>query len=213
MIQMNPKLKDALEWAACIVVAVVLALIIRYYIGTPTVVENSSMYPTLIDGQRLILNRMARTFSDTYERGDIVTLEAPSISRITSYDASEKQPIAAYYESKNIFERFSYYVLEINKTSYIKRVIGLPGEHVKIDDGKVYINDKLLDEPYLQDGIITPESGAFYDLIVPEKTLFLMGDNREKSMDSRSFGCVPYSKIESKVWIRFWPFNLFGKVD
>ena len=211
--EMNPKVKDALEWIGCIIIAVILALIIRYFVGTPTVVENSSMFPTLKDGQRLIINRLARTFGDTYERGQIVTLEAPSDTKVVSFNKNTDEPIAKYYEPGSVFERFTYYFLEIGKTSYIKRVIGLPGEHVQISDGKVYINGEVLDEPYLQNNVTTPEAGVFYDLVVPEGTLFLMGDNRERSMDSRSFGCVPFSKIESKVWIRFWPFNLFGSVD
>lgn len=209
---MNPKVKDALEWVGCAVAALVLALLIRYFIGTPTIVENSSMYPTLVDGQRLLINRTIRTFRGTYNRGDIVTLEAPSISRVEKYDKNEDSPIATFYQTSNIFEDFSYYFIEAGKKSYIKRVIGLPGEHLKIQDGKVYINGKLLDEPYLQDRVTTPQNGVFYDVIIPEGAVFVMGDNREASMDSRSFGCVPISKIESKVWIRVWPFNLFGKV-
>lgn len=209
---LNPKVKDAIEWVICLVIAVVLALTIRYYIGTPTVVENSSMYPTLKDGERLIISRLPRTFQETYDRGDIVTLEAPSITKVSNVNEDE-DPIATYYEPKSGMEKFLYYFLEIGKTSYIKRVIGLPGEHIKIENGKVYINGVLLDEPYLKDDVTTTQGGAFYDIIVPEGTLFLMGDNRERSMDSRSFGCVPFSKIESKVWIRFWPFNLFGTVD
>ena len=60
---------------------------------------------------------------------------------------------------------------------------------------------------------INPENEQFYDLIVPENCVFVMGDNRDHSTDSRSFGCIPLEKIEGKVWIRFWPFNLFGKVE
>lgn len=210
---MNPKVKNVLEWVICIVSAIVLALLIRFFIGTPTVVENTSMYPTLIAGQRLWLNRTTRTFGGTYNRGDIVTLEAPSVDKVHNYNKDEDSPIATFYEKSNIFEKFSYYFLEIGKKSYIKRVIGLAGEHIKIKEGKVYINDKVLDEPYLKDGVITTQSGVFYDVIIPEGCIFVMGDNREKSMDSRSFGCIPVSKVESKIGIRFWPFNLFGAVE
>ena len=210
---MNPKVKDAIEWVICIIAAIVLALIIRHFIGTPTIVENKSMYPTLIEGQRLLINRTIKTFGGTYTRGDIVTLEAPSIGRVSSYNKDEDSPIATFYKPSSALEEFSYYFLEIGKKSYIKRVIACEGEHLKIEDGKVYINGKLLDEPYLKEGVVTPQNGVFYDVIVPEGCVFVMGDNREASMDSRSFGCIPVSKIESKVWIRFWPFDLFGKVD
>lgn len=214
MIQINPVIKEIIEWLVCILIAVILALTIRYYIGTPTVVEHKSMYPTLKPGERLILNRLARTTHETFERGDIVTFEAPSATNIPAYEADLENPVAKYEnEPKNWWEKFVYYVLELGKTSYIKRVIALPGEHVKIEDGNVYINGELLEEPYLQKNVKTTDgSGGYLDLVVPEGTLFLMGDNRENSADCRKFGCIPISRIESKVWIRFWPLNLFGAV-
>ena len=104
-------------------------------------------------------------------------------------------------------------MLEIGKESYIKRVIALPGEHVEIKEGKVYINGEELDEPYLKDDVITEPTGVLNDFIVPENTVFAMGDNREGSKDCRAFGCIPLEKIESKVVIRFWPLNKFGKVE
>ena len=100
------------------------------------------------------------------------------------------------------------------KRSYIKRVIGLPGEHVEIKDGKVYINGNVLREDYLQAGLVTDVVGVgFDDFIVPENCVFAMGDNRNHSTDCRSFGCIPLEKIESTVSFRFWPFNKFGGVD
>lgn len=210
--KINPMIKEILEWTYCIIIAVALALLVRYYIGTPTIVQQHSMYPTLKPDERLILNRWARTTGATYERGDIITFEAPS-ERITE-TANLENPVAKYEnEPQGFFEKFSYYVLEISKESYIKRVIGLPGEHVKIENNKVYINGEELDEPYLSEDVITTKSGVYYDLVVPEGTVFAMGDNRTQSTDSRSFGCIPIEKIESKVWIRFWPLNLFGEVD
>lgn len=208
MIQINSKVKEVLEWVYCIVIALVLALLIRYFIGTPTVVQQISMNPTLVQNQRLILNKTVRTFHGSYERGDIITFEAPS-------NFSTKTEKAEYnYQPKNWFESFTYYVLEINKMSYIKRVIGLPGEHVEIRDGKVYINGEKLEESYLQEDVITEAKNPhLIDFIVPEGYIFAMGDNRSKSMDCREFGCIPIEKIESKVLIRFWPLNVFGKVD
>lgn len=210
--KINPIIKEILEWTYCIIIAVVLALLVRYYIGTPTIVQHHSMYPTLKPNERLILNRLARTTNDTYERGDIITFEAPS-ERVTEV-ANQENPVAIYEnEPQGILGKFSYYVLEIGKDSYIKRVIGLPGEHVKIENNKVYINGEELYEPYLSENVITNKSGVYYDLVVPEGTVFAMGDNRTQSTDSRSFGCIPIEKIESKVWIRFWPLNLFGEVE
>ena len=212
---MNEKVKEILEWVYCIIIAVILALIFRYYIGTPTIVKQVSMYPTLKQDQRLWLNRWNRTIKKLLERGDIITFESPSKVYYTESELDISNPIAKYeYEPKNFLEGFVYNVLEINKTSFIKRVIALPGEHVKIENGKVYINGEELEEDYLQAGIETnvPETG-FSEFTVPENTVFAMGDNRPQSTDCRSFGCIPLEKIESKVALRIWPLNVFGKVD
>ena len=147
------------------------------------------------------------------KRGDIITFEAPSKTAYKTGEADMSNPVAKYnYEPKGLFQKFVYNILEINKVSYIKRVIALPGEHLVINEGKVYINGEELKEDYLNDGVTTIINGEFYDLVVPENTVFAMGDNRTESVDCRSFGCIPLEKIESKVWIRFWPFNKFGKV-
>ncbi len=213
--KLSERTKDIIEWIICILVALVLALLIRYFIGTPTVVKMSSMKPTLIENQRLILNRWTRTTHQMPERGDIITLEAPSDKLV---DIDDTDNVVARYDNEptNWFSKFTYYFLEIGKESYIKRVIALPGEHLEIKDGKVYINGEELDEPYLQDNVITTAgdvNNPFYDLVVPENCIFVMGDNRAGSTDSRAFGCVPLDKVEGTVWIRFWPFNLFGKVE
>ena len=211
---LSDRTKDILEWIVCILIAFVLALLIRYFIGTPTIVKQSSMYPTLVQNQRLILNRWSRTTNQMPERGDIITFEAPSETYVSA-DEFDNNVIARYNnEPTNWFSKFVYYVIEINKESYIKRVICLPGDHVQIKDGKVYINNEELDEPYLQDNVTTNMgNGIFSDLVVPENCVFAMGDNRDHSTDCRAFGCIPLEKIEGTVWIRFWPLNLFGKVE
>ena len=211
---MNDKVKNILEWIYCIVIAVVIAILIKYFVGTPTIVKQTSMWPTLEQNDRLILNRLPRTFGEMPERGDIITFEAPS-NNATGLTAEEiDNPIAKYdNEPTTWWGKFTYHVLEIGKESYIKRVIALPGEHVEIKDGKVYINGEELDEPYLTDDVITEPTGVLNDFIVPENTIFAMGDNREGSKDCRAFGCIPLERIESKVVIRFWPLNKFGKVE
>lgn len=211
---MNEKAKDILEWIYCIIIAVVLALLFRYFIGTPTIVKQVSMYPTLVQDQRLWLNRWGRTMKKLPNRGDIITFEAPSKKTYTYSEINESNPVAKYEnEPTGLWNKFVYYVLELGKDSYIKRVIALPGEHVEIKDGEVYVNGEKLQEDYLQDGIVTDIMGAgFSDFIVPENCVFAMGDNRSHSTDCRAFGCIPLEKIESKVWIRIWPLNLLGKV-
>ena len=208
------KIKDILEWIVCFIIAIAIAVLFKYYVGTPTIVQQPSMYPTLQENERLWLNRWNRTIKKMPERGDIITFEAPTTT-VLSYEEIEKSQIARY-ENKltNAFSKFSFYVLENGKVSYIKRVIGLPGDHVVIKDGKTYINDKKLDESYLQPGVVT-DNGRGYctDIIVPENSVFVMGDNRTKSTDSRCFGCIPLEKIESKVLIRIWPLNKWGQID
>ena len=212
---MNEKVKNILEWIYCIIIAIVLALLFRYYIGTPTIVQQVSMYPTLVQDQRLWLSRWGRTTKKLPNRGDIITFEAPSKKKYTYTEIDESNPIAKYEnEPTSLWGKFTYYVLEIGKDSYIKRVIALPGEHVEIKDGFVYINGEKLEENYLQEGIVTDVVGAgFTDFVVPENCVFAMGDNRNHSTDCRAFGCIPLEKIESKVWIRIWPLNLWGKID
>ena len=144
---MNSKVKNILEWVYCIVIAVGLALIVRCFIGTPTIVKQKSMYPTLKPDQRLILNRLAITFHSDIKRGEIITFEAPSVLKISEEDADMSNPIAIYENfDRNIFQKFVYYGLEWGKTTFIKRVIGLPGEHIEIKNNKVYINGEEYNE-------------------------------------------------------------------
>ena len=136
--KMNSSIKEIIEWLICIIIAVVLAYLVRYYIGTPTIVQQTSMSTTLIPNERLWLNRWGRTTGKMPERGDIITFEAPSTTKILADDIDLQNPVAKYEnEPKGIFNRFVYYVLENNKRSYIKRVIALPGEYVEIKDGSV----------------------------------------------------------------------------
>lgn len=209
------KIKNIIEWIICIIIAVILALAIRYYIITPTVVKKSSMYPTLMENQRLLLSRIIRTTKEIPNRGDIITFEKPSKISYTADEIDKENPIAKYeYIPSNFIKKFSYYILEIGKESYIKRVIALPGEHVVIKDGKVFINNEELDEKYLQEDVKTEinQNTGFDDFIVPQNCIFAMGDNRSGSMDCRDFGCIPLEKIEGTVWIRIFPFNKFGKI-
>ena len=202
----DPKVKNILEWIYCFIIAIIIALLIKYFIGTPTVVRRVSMDDTLEDGQRLWLNRWARTMNAEFKRGDIITFEAPSVSVLSLEDLDTNNIVAIYNnEPKGLWKKFTYYVLEQGKVSYIKRIIGVAGDTIKIEDGKVYLNGELLDEPYLNEGMTTEA--------VPDGYVFVMGDNREHSTDSRSFGCIPVDKIESRVAFRFWPLNKFGGVN
>lgn len=91
---------------------------------------------------------------------------------------------------------------------YIKRIVGLPGEKIKIEDGKFLINDQILQEDYLPGGLLT-FSGAFLaseeSVFLAEDQYFVLGDNRSSSSDSRDWGLVPRANIIGKTWLRYWP--------
>lgn len=205
--------REILEWIVCIVTAFVLAVVIKYFIFTPTLVKQTSMFPTIEDNDRVFVNRLVRTFHLPLERGDIITLEAPMDNEETRKAVKEGSVEAQYYDREG-FEWIIYNMVELGKTSYIKRVIGISGDHIKIDDGKVYLNGEELDESsYLPDGTITAiENGIVNEFTVPAGYIFAMGDNREGSRDCRSFGCVPIEKVEGKVLIRIWPLDRFGEI-
>lgn len=209
---MSEKTKNILEWIACIIIALVITLLFRYFVATPTVVKQVSMYPTLKENQRLLVTRTFRITGKEPKVGDIVTFEAPSYV-YSSTNADQSNPVAIYVEEdRGLISSFLYNAIEITKKSYIKRVIAVAGDHVEIKDGVVFVNNVQLKEEYLQDDVVT-ESEVFYDFIVPEGYFFCMGDNRQKSTDCRTFGCVPFEKIEGIVVYRFWPFDVAGSVD
>lgn len=174
-LNIDPRVKNILEWVYCFVIAIVIALLIKYFIGTPTVVKHVSMNTTLQEGQRLWLNRWAKTVHSEFKRGDIITFEAPKVTFPSLEDVDFDNPVAQYGEEpKGLWAKFNYYVLEKTKTSYIKRIIGIAGDEIRITDGKVYRNGTELDEPYLQKGMIT-ESQLFTDIKVPERICFCNG--------------------------------------
>ena len=209
---MSDRAKNILEWVYCIAIALVLALLFRYFIATPTIVKQRSMFPTLQENERLILNRTKRITHKNPEVGDIITFQAPS-EVYTAESCDQSNPVAIYdAEPQNIFGKFVFYVLEFSKRSYIKRVIATEGQHVVIKDNTVYINGEEFEEEYLDSDVLT-ESSVFNDFIVPEGYIFAMGDNRTKSTDCRELGCIPLEKVEGIVTFRFWPLTKFGKID
>ncbi len=110
-------------------------------------------------------------------------------------------------------QRFDVVVLEVPSQGdelLIKRVIGLPGETVEIRDGQVWINDQPLDEPFL---LSDTRPGRHGRVVVPPLHVFVLGDNRDHSNDSRSFGPVPIDNVVGRAWISYWPLEDLGPVE
>jgi signal peptidase I len=158
------------------------------------------MQDTLYEGQRLIESKIPYYYSEP-KRGDIVIINSEL----------EKGAFKVFVaNTKELIESFNKNEEEDNKR-LIKRVIGVPGDTIDIKDGKVYINGELYEEAYVK-GETYPNSMEF-PIIIPEKEYFVMGDNRENSMDSRDIGLISIDKIEGKAVIRLWPLDKFGEIS
>lgn len=180
-------LKEVLQWVQCIIIAVVIALLIRGLIFEPVLVDGHSMDNTLDHGQRLIEYKLGYFFSPP-KRGDVIVLQ---------------------YQ-KGVLKYLP--LPDPREIDYIKRVIGLPGDEIEIKDGKVFVNGQALTEPYAKGR--TEPLGMKFPVKVPENNVFVLGDNREHSSDSRnqSLGFVSYDRIRGKAVFRIWPLDKFGSI-
>lgn len=200
-------IREIFEWIICIIIAYVLYLNLNYFIGSVSGVKQTSMYPTAKEGEKVLIQRPT-IFKKELKYGDIVTFESP-IDIKFYVEQDENYPVAQYEVYTGI-TNFLHEFVGVGKVSYIKRVIAVAGDHIVIsDDGSVYVNDIKLEENYIREPKTT-QNGEYIDVIVPEDTVFVMGDNRNESKDSRYFGCVPISKINGYVLCRIWPLNKFG---
>ena len=180
--------KEIFEWIKAIGFALVIFFILNIFISTTTV-YNTSMFPTLIEGDRLVLLRTGNV-----EKGDIVSFESDM--------TLSKDDIA----SLNLIQRFM--VNEDTKKNLIKRVIAVPGDTVEIKDGVVFVNDEIVDEPYIN--TVTNHDVALTE--IPQGHYFMMGDNRYVSLDSRQLGPIEGDRIIGKTVFRFFPVNRIGSV-
>lgn len=176
--------KEALDWFVSIAVAVILALIIRNFVFTIAKVDGESMHPTLTHGDRLFTRIIGY---NNPKAGDIIIFN-PSISE------NMREPN--------------------KKVAYVKRVIAVAGQEVDITrDGRVSVDGEILEEDYISEPIrVVVPNGTEFPFTVPEDTVFVMGDNRNRSHDSRSrdVGAVPLDNIIGKAQIRLWPLNKLG---
>ena len=176
--------KAVRDWIIVLVVALVVALGIRTYVLQQFYISGPSMETTLYQPNRVLVNKLSYRLHDV-NRGDVVVFD-----RVTSNGES------------------------IQHDDLIKRVIGLPGEKISISKCIVYVNKVALKEPYLdgrdteQDDLVErcrqPEMA---EVVVPAKQVFVLGDNRPQSMDSRMFGSVDRNRIVGRAFVVLWPLS------
>ncbi|MDR0880615.1 MAG: signal peptidase I [Clostridioides sp.] len=172
---------EIFEWAKVIVTALVLAFIITRFV-IPSRVQGESMFPTLVEKDYLVVNRMSYRVGEPKDK-DIVVFK----SNLLQDDG-------------------------VNKKDLVKRIIAVGGQHIQIKDSKVYVDGILQNEtPYIHENV----TEGNIDIVVPKDKVFAMGDNRQRSLDSRApeVGLVDKSNIIGKVSLRLYPFDKIGTVE
>lgn len=159
--------QEAWEWLKALALAILLAVILRYFILDNYIVDGSSMLPTLHDQERVLVYKLGHLLGSEPARGDIVVFE--------------------YSEDRD----------------FVKRVIGIAGDTVAVNGGQVYVNGQPISEPYLSVATLDDYKSS----IVPPGTVFVLGDNRNFSKDSRdpSVGFVTVNAIKGNAWVVYWP--------
>lgn len=201
--------REIFEWVYSIVIAVVIAMLIKGFLFDVVKVDGLSMYPTLNDNDRLIVTKLG------YEpkQGDIIILDSAYGRRETYYDrlAAERGK-----EELSGFEKLTAGLSlpkDLKKVYYVKRVIATEGQTVDLVDGKVYVDGDRLDEPYYSGETYSIDETVEYPLTVSEGCVFVMGDNRGHSLDSRSaqLGEVKTEAVLGHSQLRIYPFNAIGR--
>lgn len=202
-------IKEIWEWVYTIAIAVAIAFLIKGFLFDVVKVDGSSMFPTLENNDRLIVTKLG------YEphTGDIIILDSRYKEREEYFDK------LALTEGKDELSKVDKLIKttfsmpeDLKKRFYVKRVIALPGQTIDIRDGKVFIDGNQLDEEYYQGVTTGIDPRQEFPQTVEEDMVFVMGDNRPNSKDSRSteLGQVPYDAILGKSQLRIWPLNKIG---
>jgi len=184
------------ELPILIVVALVVAVLIKTFLVQAFFIPSGSMNDTLLEGDRVMVNKLAYRFGGP-ARGDVIVFDSP---------------MEADGDGETIFGAVVRHVAESlglssPDSALIKRIIALGGETIEVRQNRVYIDGQPIDEPYLKEGSSMPDYGPF---TVPEDRVFVMGDNRSSSSDSRVFGPIEESEIVGKAFVRVWPPSRWG---
>ncbi|MGI6776559.1 MAG: signal peptidase I [Acetivibrionales bacterium] len=188
---------EAFGWIKSILFAVLIAILIRGFIFEPVEVDGVSMENTLHDRQRLIVYKLGYFFGEP-KTGDIIVLKVHS-------------GLSGFFQFLGKTPIINKAIPDLQEIDYIKRVIGVPGDSIDIKNGKVYVNGNELNEPYAK-GITNSYSTGF-PLKVEENKVFVLGDNRQNSHDSRHIGLIDYADIKGKAVFRIWPFKDIGLIE
>jgi len=185
------------EIVATVALALLLAESVQAAVVKPFVIPSQSMEPTLLPGQRVLVNRLAYDFGGTPSRGDIVVFHPPSsLTCKVNVPLSEPCPRGVGTHASDYF---------------VKRVIGLPGDTLSIRNGHPVINGKeLVDEPYITPCSDSTSCDMPHTIVIPPGDYYMLGDNRGDSDDSRYWGPVPLSWIIGEVFATYWPIDRIG---
>jgi signal peptidase I len=186
--------RSVIEWIAVIGGALIVALVIKTFLIQAFYIPSGSMEPTLDIGDRVLVNKLSYRLHDV-NRGDLVVFEANEGSGDCGQPVSESAATASEEGIKDL----------------IKRVIGLPGDVIDLRDNHVLIDDRILEEPYIGPDVVTAPTGSIeFPFTVPDGCVFVMGDNRTDSRDSRIFGPIDEDQIVGRAFVRVWPLDALG---
>ncbi len=199
----SPKKRFLREAAVLVLLAFGLALVLKTFVVEAFFIPSSSMVPTLERGDRILVNRLAYRFGDI-RRGDIVVFTDPH----PPPDGHENPLVAlARWLGRGLG------LAQPENEDFVKRVIGLPGDVVEIRSGVTFVNGRRLPEPYLNSA--DPDTSSYGPVTVPGGMLFVLGDNRRHSGDSRfpppgGLGFVPQEKVIGRALVIVWPPSRIG---
>lgn len=188
-----------LELPLLIIVALGVAIVIKAFLVQAFWIPSGSMIPTLEVNDRVLVNKLEYRIQDP-ARGDVVVFESPYRN-----GDEETLPEAVI---RTVFESIGVRTAVV-PDDFIKRVIAVGGETIEIHDGAVYVDGEALAEPYLPSGI---QMADFGPVTVERGQLFVMGDNRNSSSDSRVFGTIDEGTVVGRAFVRMWPFDRWGGI-
>lgn len=194
--------KGLIEWSKSILIAVVIALLISIFIVQPHIVSGSSMEPTFqgvhaynqeMVGDRVIIFKSPYLIGNGPQYNDMIIIDSNLQRKRTLKNDILDSPLIKFITTE-----------EQNETElWIKRVVGLAGDTIQFKDQQLYRNDILLEEEYIKENM----NQADFTIIIPDGHIYVLGDNRNRSRDSRDIGPIPEENIVGKVFLRYYPFH------